>query len=161
MSIPANWRPNGDPVANPRADTTCSTGRSASQSSAVMRWMVVRSIVARTRRRASSSRASSRIETPQSRPQLVVRVPRLLRLQGDEVLDGGFDREVHTLQEELARERAIERAAAQDGIGHFESLRNGLDAGASHYGRNGIRRANTEGHRGPDRSRRAGKPGRS
>ncbi len=49
MSIPASWRPNGDPVANPRSDTTCRTGRSASQSSAVMRWMVVRSIdVART-----------------------------------------------------------------------------------------------------------------
>ena len=103
-----------------------------------------------------------RIETLQSRPELVVRVPGLLRLQGDDVLDGGFDREVHALQEELAREqRTIERAAAQDGIGHFESLRNGLDAGASHYGRNGIRRANTEGHRGPDGSRRAGKPGRS
>ena len=103
-----------------------------------------------------------RIETPQSRPQLVVRVPGLLRLQGDEVLDGALDREVDALEQELAREqRAIERAAAQDGIGHFESLRNGLDAGASHYGRNGIRRANTEGHRGPDGSRRAGKPGRS
>ena len=103
-----------------------------------------------------------RIETLQSRPQLVVRVPGLLRLERDEVLDRALDRQVDALEQHLAGEqRAIERASTQDGIGHFESLRNGLDAGASHYGRNGIRRANTEGHRGPDRSRRAGKPGRS
>ena len=63
-------RPNGDPVANPRSDTTCRTGRRASQSSAVMRWIVVRSMdVARTTRRSSSSRPSSSGSKPCSRDQ--------------------------------------------------------------------------------------------
>ena len=42
--------------------------------------------------RRGAPRAAGRARedrNPQSRPQLVVRVPRLLRLQGDEVLDGG------------------------------------------------------------------------
>ena len=68
-----------------------------------------------------------RIETLQSRPQLVVRVPGLLRLECDEVLDGALDRQVDALEQHLAGEqRAVERASTQDGIGHFESLRNGL-----------------------------------
>ena len=75
------------------------------------------------------------IEALQSRPELVVRIPGFLCLERDEVLDGALDGQVDALEQHLAGEqRAIERASAQDGIGHFLSLRNGLGAGASQYG---------------------------
>ena len=121
MSIPASWRPNGDPVANPRSEHHLQHRPE--------RQPVVRGheMDGGPEHRCRPDDAAllehpgelEGIETLQSRPQLVVRVPGLLRLERDEVLDGAHDRHVDALEQHLAGEqRAIERAAAQDGFGH-------------------------------------------
>ena len=98
--------------------TTCRTGRSRSQSRAVTRWIVVRSIDgARTARLVSISIAQLlRLEAGEPRPERRVRVERLLRLHGDEVLDRLLGRRGTPLEQPLAGEqRPIQLASRQDG----------------------------------------------
>ena len=104
MSRPATARPNGLP-RNPRSRTGWISGRSASASSAVTRWMV--GAHQRDPDRAPlEDRVGQldRLEAGQPRPQPDVRRQRCLRLETDEVLDRGHRRHRASLEQELAGE---------------------------------------------------------
>ena len=108
-----------------RSSTSCSTGRRARKSRAVIRCSVVRSVLPRTARRSSMRVLQLlRVEPLDPAPQRQIRVGRLLGLHADEMLDDVLGRPIDPLQQQLPPQQGpVERAPAEHRRAVLGSLR--------------------------------------